>query len=137
ATCSAVRVRLRRAFWPTTTFTVVSPRDPVVLSIIARPAPHRPVLAVEVDGVDRAGGERLEVKEVAHRAQLFPHPGRHGLVEREPPGPRLVVPERAPHLVARDVRRLGRLLYVHPELDDVEKELQQVLILRVAALHGH
>ena len=52
------------------------------------------------------------------------------------PGSRLVLAERAAHLVAGDVGRLRRLLHVHPELDDVQEELQQVLVLRVAALHG-
>ena len=51
-------------------------------------------------------------------------------------GTRLVGAERAAHLVAVDVRGLGRLLDVHPELDDVEEELQQVLVLGVAALDG-
>jgi hypothetical protein len=40
------------------------------------------------------------------------------------------------HLRAADVRRFRGLLRGHPELDDVEEELEQVLILRVAALHG-
>src|SRR5205085_3061466 len=51
-------------------------------------------------------------------------------------GARLVVAERAAHLEAVDVRRFGRLLHVHAELDDVQEELQEVLILTVAALHG-
>ena len=45
------------------------------------------------------------------------------------PGPRLVRAERAAHLVAVDVGRLGRFLHGHAELDDVEEELQQVLVL--------
>ena len=45
-------------------------------------------------------------------------------------------PEGAAHLVAVDVRGLGRLLDRHPELDHVQEELQQVLVLGVAALDG-
>ena len=29
-----------------------SPGDPVILSVVARPTPHGPMFAVEVDGVD-------------------------------------------------------------------------------------
>ena len=43
--------------------------------------------------------------------------------------------ERIAHLVAGDVRRFDRLLHVHAELDHVQEELQQVLVLGVAALH--
>ncbi len=43
--------------------------------------------------------------------------------------------ERARHLVAVEVRRFGRLLRRHPEFEHVQEELQQVLVLRVAALH--
>jgi len=46
-----------------------------------------------------------------------------------------VVGEGIAHLVAGDVGGLGRLLHRHAELDDVEEELQQVLVLGVAALH--
>ena len=46
-----------------------------------------------------------------------------------------MVVERAAHLVAVDVGGLDGLLQRHAELDDVEEELQQVLVLRVAALH--
>jgi hypothetical protein len=47
-----------------------------------------------------------------------------------------VHPERGPHLEAHDVGRLGGLLRRHPELDDVEEELEQELVLDVAALHS-
>jgi len=54
----------------------------------------------------------------------------------KPAGLRFVPAERAVHLVAVEVGGLGRLLHRHPELDHVQEELQQVLILRIAALHG-
>src|SRR5262249_40780364 len=110
------------------------PRDAVVLAVVARPAPGRSVLAVEVDRIDGAGGEPLVVELVAHARELLAHPWRHRLGEREPAGLRNVVAERVAHLVARDVRRLARLLHVHAELHDVEEELQQVLVLCVAPL---
>src|SRR5436305_9173502 len=44
--------------------------------------------------------------------------------------------EGASHLEAVDVRRFGRLLYRHPELDHVEEKLQQVLVLTITALDG-
>ena len=43
---------------------------------------------------------------------------------------------RLVHLIAVDIRGFSRLLHAHPELDDVQEELEQILILRVAALHG-
>ncbi len=52
------------------------------------------------------------------------------------PGNVLCVVEGIVHLVARDVGRLAGLLDVHAELDDVEEELEEVLVLRVAALDG-
>ena len=47
-----------------------------------------------------------------------------------------MIAERAAHLEAVEVRRLGCLLRRHPELHDVEEKLQEVLILTVAPLHG-
>ena len=44
--------------------------------------------------------------------------------------------ERTLHLVAGDVGGLRCLLDVHAELDDVEEELEQILVLGVAALDG-
>ena len=52
------------------------------------------------------------------------------------PGCDGVVLERVAHLERVDVRRFDRLLRRHPELDDVEEVLQEVLVLRIAALHG-
>ena len=43
--------------------------------------------------------------------------------------------ERTAHLVAGDVRRFAGLLHGHAELDDVQKKLKKILVLRVAALH--
>ena len=52
------------------------PPDPVVLAVVARPAPERAVRAVDQDGVDRARGAVLERHRVAHAAQFAAHPGR-------------------------------------------------------------
>ena len=59
---------------------------------------------------------------------------RHRFVQRDAPGLGLVFVERTAHLVAVEVRGLDRLLHGHAELDDVEEELQEVLVLPVAAL---
>src|SRR5688572_190981 len=112
-----------------------SPGDPVVLAVITRSAPERPVLPVKEDRVDRAGGAVVELEPVAHCAQLVPDPRRRVLAQREPAGLGLVIAERVAHLIAGDVGRFDRLLHVHAELHDVQEELQQVLILRIAALH--
>src|SRR5262249_26325349 len=109
------------------------PGDAVVVAVVARAAPQRAVRLVEEDRVDRPGGARLDLEAVAHLAQLGAHPGRQLLVDQHLARPRVVRAERAAHLVAVDVGRLARLLDVHPELDDVEEELEQVLVLRVAA----
>ena len=42
----------------------------------------------------------------------------------------------AAHLVAGEVGGFAGLLHRHAELNDVEEELQEILVLRVAALHG-
>ena len=44
--------------------------------------------------------------------------------------------ERTVDLVVHDIGCLSRLLDIHLELDKVQKELQKVLILRVATLNG-
>src|SRR3954469_10496512 len=75
-----------------------SPGDAVVFAVVARPAPHRPVRAVEEDGVDGAGGALLVSQLVAHATQLRAHPGRHRLGEQDAAGPRLVRAEGAAHL---------------------------------------
>lgn len=41
-----------------------------------------------------------------------------------------------PHLVARDVRCFTGFLNVHLELHYVEEELEEVLVLGIASLHG-
>src|SRR3954467_10040313 len=46
-----------------------------------------------------------------------------------------MIAERRAHLIAVDVGSFHGLLHRHAELDDVEKELQQILILRIASLH--
>src|ERR1041384_2493035 len=110
------------------------PRDAVVVAVVARAAPQRAVRLVEEDRGDRPRGARLDLEAVAHLGQLAADPGRQLLVDQHLAWPRVVRAERAAHLVAVDVGRLARLLDVHPELDDVEEELEQVLVLRVAAL---
>src|SRR2546422_151679 len=120
---------------PAGTRAAAPPRYPVLPPSVRDPAPERAVLPVEEDGIDGTRGALLELEPVAHLAQVAAHPGRRVGPQGEPAGFRLVVTERVPHLVARDVRRLDRLLHGHPELDHVEKALQQVLVLRVAPLH--
>src|SRR5205085_11393186 len=112
------------------------PRDAVVFAVIARPAPERAVALVEHDGVDRPRSSLLESLFVAHPPQLRAHPGRHRVGEEDAARPYLVLAEGAAHLEAVDVRGLGRLLHGHAELDHVEEELEEVLILAVAALDG-
>src|SRR5580658_4335631 len=112
------------------------PAAAVILAEITRRAPQRTVLAVHENGGDGAGGSLVVLERIAHAGQLLAHPGWGLAVEGEPPGERLMLAERVAHLVARDVGSLRRLLHRHAELDHVEEELQQVLILGIAALHG-
>src|SRR5207249_2746792 len=91
----------------------------VILTMIARSSPERPVRAVDHDGVDRAGGPLLECRGVPHPPQLGAHPWRRRVVEQNPPRADLVHAEGAAHLERIEVRRLGRFLHGHPELDDV------------------
>src|SRR5687768_15537233 len=51
------------------------PPDPVILPVVRAGAPHRAVLPVEEDGVDRAGGPLLEGHVVAHATELASYPG--------------------------------------------------------------
>src|ERR1041385_7630453 len=76
-----------------------SPRDPVVLAVVARPAPDGAVLPVEQDRVDRPRGALLELEGVPHPAELGADPLRHGVGDEHPAGPGLVLPERGAHLV--------------------------------------
>src|SRR5947209_7463939 len=113
-----------------------SPGDAVVLAVVTRTAPHRAVRLVKFDGVDGPRRALLKRLLVTHPSQIGARPRRHHVGEEDATGPRFVVAERAAHLEAVDVRGLGRLLHGHAELYDVEEELQEVLILTVAALHG-
>jgi hypothetical protein len=70
---------------------------------------------------------------VAHAAEFDAVPFGDSLGELESAGFGGVRAERTLHLVAEDVVRFGGLLHVHLELDHVEEELQQVLVLGVAA----
>src|SRR5712691_3753198 len=112
-----------------------SPTDPVILAVIARAAPQRLVRSIDHDGVDRPGRAILEYFRVAYAPQLAADPRRCLAVEQDPAGLDLVIAERAAHLEAVEIRRLGRLLHCHSEFHDVEEELQKVLILAVASLH--
>src|SRR6266550_126222 len=112
-----------------------SPRDAVILPMVRRSAPERPVLPVEEDGVYRPGRSVVELEPVTHPPQLLPSPRRSVIAQRQPPWLRLMVTEGVAHLITRDVRRFDCLLHVHPELHDVQEALQQVLVLRVATLH--
>ena len=104
--------------------------------MVACAAPERAVLLIEINRGDRAGVLFHEFQRVAHPRQFPSHPRRHFVRERHPPRFRLVLTERTSHLIACDVGRLARLLHGHTELDDVEEELQQVLVLRIATLNG-
>ena len=66
--------------------------------------------------------------------EVAAHPGWHRCVQQQPAGLRLVDAERVPELVAVEVGRFGGLLHGHAELDHVQEELEQVLVLGVAAL---
>jgi hypothetical protein len=91
------------------------------------------VLAIEQDRVDRARRALLERQVVAHLAQLAAHPRRRRVGEEDAAGDGLAIAEPLAHLERIDVRRLGGFLRRHPELDDVQEKLQEVLVLRVAA----
>src|ERR1051326_6956529 len=82
----------------TTAVTGLPPADAVVLAVVARAAPERPVRAVEHDGVDRPRGPLLEDLRVPHLAQFAAHPRRRLRVEQDLAGRVFVAPERAPHL---------------------------------------
>ena len=94
------------------------------------------VLAVKPDGRGRVVGALDHFDLVAHARQLGAGEGRHQGRHLQPPWSGLVGTEGALHMVADDVMGLRRLLHVHVELDHVEKKLQQVLVLAVAALYG-
>src|SRR4051794_13860523 len=100
--------------------TVFLPRDPVVLSVIARGPPHRPMQPVEQNSVDRARGPLLEVKRIPHLLQRGLHAVRRSRGHQHMAGLRFMFSERRPHLIAVDVVRLRRLLRRHPELNDVQ-----------------
>src|SRR5262245_14525609 len=104
--------------------------------MIARAAPEGAVFLVEKNRRDRARCFSRESHRVAHAAQLAANPGWYLLIQRHASRLGPVLTERTAHLVAGDVCRFARLLHGHAELDDVKKKLQQVLVLRVAALHG-
>src|SRR6266498_4059563 len=96
------RRQLTRA--PTARRKLALPCDAVVLPVVGGAAPKGAVLPVEENGVDGARRAVLEVEPVSHLAQVTAHPGRRVGPQSEPAGLRLVVAERVPHLVARDVR---------------------------------
>src|SRR5581483_12035179 len=62
------------------------PADPVVLAVIARAAPHRPVCAIDLDSIDGAGAALLEIELVTHLGELLPNPGRRRRIHGEPSG---------------------------------------------------
>src|SRR5690606_12745058 len=108
----------------------------VVFAVIARAAPERSLRGIDQDRVDRTGGPFPDLYAIAHRRELRAHPsGRVGADDQTARLRRLRA-EGAVHLIAVDVGRFRRLLRVHPELDDVQEELEEVLLLAVAALDG-
>ena len=66
------------------------PSNPVIIPIIARSAPEGVVLPVEENGVDGAGGSRLEIQPIAHLGQLVSDPLGDGFVQREASWPGFV-----------------------------------------------
>ena len=60
-----------------------SPRDPVVLAVVAGAAPEGAVLVVEVDRGDGAGVLLHEVERVAHPLEFAADPGGDFLRERD------------------------------------------------------
>src|SRR3954471_19058914 len=85
------------------------PGNAIVLTMVAGATPECAVLLIEVDGVDRARGARLEGHLVAHALQLAAYPGRHLLLEQELARLRGVIAERVAHLEAVEVGRLDCL----------------------------
>ena len=94
--------------------------------MVTRPTPHAVVYPIEKDRVDRSRCPGTEVQVVSHGFQLGPNPRRHRFVQSESTGPHAVITERAAHLITGDIRCLGSLLNVHPELHHIEEELQQI-----------
>src|SRR2546426_15868 len=113
-----------------------SPRDPVILAVVAGATPQRSVLLIEVDRGDRAGVLFHKFGPVSHPREFSADPGGNLIRQRDPTRLGLVIAERTAHLVAGDVRRFTRLLHRHVEFDDVQKELQKILVLRVSTLNG-
>src|SRR5205823_10908256 len=107
-----------------------------ILAMVAGPAPERAMLLVEINRSDGAGVFFHEVQSVAHPCKFSSDPRGHLVRERHPPRFRLVLTERAAHLVTGDIGRFACLLHGHVELDDTEEKLEKILVLRVAALHG-
>src|SRR5688572_16457794 len=112
------------------------PRNPVILPMIARATPESAVLLIKINRRDRPRRFGGEPERVTHAPQLAAHPRRHFVVERDAAGLRQMFAKGGGHLIARKVRRFARLLHVHAELDYVQKKLEQILVLRVTALHG-
>ena len=113
-----------------------SPGDAIVLAVIRGGTPERAVPGIDFDGGDRAGIVGFEFQLVTFANELVAHPLRYRGGERHPAGNGFVGTERIAQLVAGDVGPFGRFLRGHAEFDDVQEELQQVLFLRVAPLHG-
>src|SRR5258706_16052009 len=111
------------------------PRDTVIITVIRRTTPHRTMLLIEKDGVDRPRCAFLKGQRIAHFYKRIADILRRRIGEQDTARTRFALAERAAHLETVDIRGLGRTLDIHPELDSVEEELQQVLVLAVAALH--
>src|SRR5205823_1523295 len=73
---------------------------------------------------------------VAHGIKLLAHPRSRLVVEPDLAGAEGVVVEGFAHLERDEGWGLRRFLRRHPELNDVEEILQQVLVLPVAPLNG-
>src|SRR5687768_18427592 len=91
---------------------------------------------VNKNAIDRTGGLALDHNLITHAFELL----HHG-IWRVGPYEQFawfaqVVAKRTVSLVVAHVRGFAGLLHVHAKLDHVEKELQQILILKVTALYS-
>src|SRR2546423_12742636 len=105
------------------------PRNSVILSVVRRASPHRAMLAIEHDGVDRARRAIADLQRVPHRLQGAPHLQRRHVANEHATRTRLMLSKGRAHLIAVDVRGLDGLFRGHSPFDDVEEKLKQVLIL--------
>src|SRR5690349_542878 len=113
-----------------------SPTDAIVIAIVARSSPEAVVLSVEVNGVDRSRSTLPDFDGVSHVSQRLADIRRRFFIQQDISRLGLAVfrSERQIKLIRVYIRSFNSLLDVHAELDDVQKELQQILILGISSL---